>query len=49
LIAARDREGFTATPFVANQGGSAMSTGLIIAIVVVALILLALLFFIPRM
>src|SRR5215210_6080254 len=33
----------------ANQGGSAMSTGLIIAIVVVALILLAILFFIPRM
>src|SRR5215213_7820953 len=37
-------------PLVAsNQGGSAMSTGLIIAIVVVALILLAILFFIPRM
>src|SRR3954452_7998874 len=36
-------------PTVANQGGSAMSTGLIIAIIVVALILLAILFFIPRM
>src|SRR5215218_6212585 len=33
----------------ANKGGSAMSTGLIIAIVVVALILLAVLFMIPRM